>query len=137
MGASQGPMEGIRGVRGHWGDIWRIKMVYFKVVLKTQDGLLNTADNRTWAQANETQVSTTLDHQMPPPRGIEGAWGWLGWGEIWQTSAWPKGWPNVKLTWDASTGGSIWLKCKKDIRKFKHTWGLGSCFTEVFSMKHQ
>ena len=27
---------------------------------------------------------------------------------------------------------SICLKCKKDIRKFEHTWGFGSCFTGLF-----
>ena len=39
--------------------------------------------------------------------------------------------------WDASTGGSIWHMCKKDIWKFEHTLGFGSCITEAFSMKDQ
>ena len=85
-----------------------------------------------------------------------------------QRSVWPKGWPNIKLTWCSTTlghemylpGGTselrstgpnliplltmrclywgyMWLKCKKDIWKFEHTWGFGSCFTEDFSMKDQ
>ena len=59
---------GCQGVLGY--DIWKMKMVYCRVLLKTQDGLLNIADNRTWAQVSETQVSTTLGHQMPLPWGI-------------------------------------------------------------------
>ena len=58
-------------------------------------------------------------------------------GYILLKSAWPKGWPNVKLTWDASTGGSIWLKCKKDIWKFEQTLHFMLCFTEIFSTKDQ
>ena len=33
--------------------------------------------------------------------------------------------------------GSIWLKHKKDIWKFEHTWGLEPCFAVVFSIKDQ
>ena len=59
---------GHRGTLGvSRGYIWKIKMVYCKAHLKTQDGLLNTEDNRTWAQVNGSQVSTTLGHQMPLP----------------------------------------------------------------------
>ena len=70
-----------RGCQGASGvDIWTIKMVYCKVLLKTQDSLLNIADNRTWAQVNWTQVSTTLGQQMPLPGDIEGHRGWWGGG---------------------------------------------------------
>ena len=47
-------------------------MVYCKVFFKIQDGLLNTADNKIWAQVNGTHISTTLNHQIPPPGGIKG-----------------------------------------------------------------
>ena len=48
--------------------------------MKNEDGVLQStlensrwsiADNRTWAQVNGTQVSTTLGHQMP-------LWGHMG-----------------------------------------------------------
>ena len=72
------------------------------VLLKTQDGLLNTADNRTWAQVNGTQVSTTLGHQMPlSGEASRGHRGVRGTSE--QTSAWPTGWPNVMLTCSSAT----------------------------------
>ena len=76
-------------------------MVYFKVLLKTQDGLLNTADNRTSAQVNGTQVSTTLGHQMPLPGGI------LISGQLDPTYY-------CSLPLDASTGGVHWTEGQPD-----------------------
>ena len=81
LGASRGPMADIKGIGGIEGNIWKIRTVYCKVLLKTHDGLLNTADNRTWAQINGTQLSTILGHHMPLPgrycRGIEGDGVWV------------------------------------------------------------
>ena len=54
------------------GPSGNIKIVYCKELMKTQDILLNTADNRTWTQVNGTQVSTTLGYQMPLSGGIGG-----------------------------------------------------------------
>ena len=51
--------------QGHWGvgaTSEKIKTVYCKVLLKTQDILLNTEDKTTWAQVNWTQLCTTLGH---------------------------------------------------------------------------
>ena len=58
------------------------------------------------------------------------------WGYIWAQVNWTQ----VTTTLGHQMplpGVSVWLKCKKDIWEFEHTWGLGSCFTEVFSMKEQ
>ena len=90
----------------------KMKMVYCKVLFKTQDSLLNTEDNRTWAQVN---AST--------------------WGTSDLMSTRPKLVPLLAtrfLDW-----GSIWPKCKKDIWKFEHTLHFMLCFTEVFSTKDQ
>ena len=85
-------IKGANGCRGHWG-----------LHMKNEDGLLQStlensresiADNRTWAQVNWTYVSTSLGHQMPL----------LGDMSYWR-SAWPKGWPNVKLTWHSTALG--------------------------------
>ena len=35
------------GMGASGGYIWKMKMAYCKLLLKTQDALLNTADNRT------------------------------------------------------------------------------------------
>ena len=49
-----------------------MKMVYYKLLLKTTDGLLQTIEHEL---INETQTTTTLGHQIPLPGGIEGAYG--------------------------------------------------------------
>ena len=95
-GANEGHM-GCQGVSGMTSE--KSRWVYCKVLLKTQDGLLNTADYRTWAQVNGTQVHTTLGHQIPLPGTLKGHRGWLGWGvhltkhqpdpESDQMSCWP------------------------------------------------
>ena len=56
---------GCRGHQGCQGLHLKMKTVYCKVLLKIQDGLLNTEDNRTWSEVNGTQVITTIAHQMP------------------------------------------------------------------------
>ena len=85
-GGIKGPTGGVVGVRGHWG-----------LHMTNEDGLLQSslenarqsiADNKTWAQVNGAQVWTTLGHEMP----LQGCTSDL-------RSVWPKGWPNVKLTW--------------------------------------
>ena len=96
-----GGWQGCRAL-GAWG-----------VHMKNKDGLLKStlencrwsiADNSTWAQVNETQVSTTLGHQMPLPGGIEGIWGWWVWqGTSDKTSSWPTGWWHVMLTCSSTT----------------------------------
>ena len=47
-----------------------------------------------WILVNQTYVSTILGHQIPLPGGTSD----------WR-SAWPKGWPNVKLTWCSTALG--------------------------------
>ena len=73
-----GGSGGVMGAdRGCWGLHMKIKTVYCKVLVQTQESI---ADNRTWAQVNGTQVRTTLGHQMLLP-----AWHW---GGIWRWWVW-------------------------------------------------
>ena len=74
-----------------------------------------------------TWCSNMFGHQMPLP------WGYI-WPKVSLAQRYDK---NVNLTQSLIYGGSIQLKCKKDIWKFEHTLGVRSCFTEVFSTKDQ
>ena len=91
------------GVGGRWGiggymkNERRMKMVYCKVLLKTEDSLLNTADNRIWDQVNGTQISTTLGHQMP----LSGAWRGIGGGPSDQTKHQPDPQADQMSCWPA------------------------------------
>ena len=106
----QGGWQGALSIRGHWCYIWKMKMFYCNILLKTRDGLLNTADNRTWAQVNGPQVSTTLSHQMPLPGVSRGHSEVMGWGYIWQNIS-----LNHRLT-----------KCHTDLQ-WDHSWSLDAC----------
>ena len=78
----KGANRGYRGIKGHWGIrgiggyIWKMKMVYCKVLLKTQDGLL---------QAIEHEL-----RWMGPKLVPLLATSCLYWGYIWA---------QIKLTW--------------------------------------
>ena len=78
--------------------------------MKNKDGLLwstlencrwSIADNITWAKVNETQVSTTLGHQMPLPGGTEGAYGGDGWGRVHLNKHHPDPQADDMLCWPA------------------------------------
>ena len=55
-----------------------MKMVFCKVLLKTQDSLLQTIVHE--LRSMGTQVSTTLGHQMPLPGAFKGHMGVMGMG---------------------------------------------------------
>ena len=112
---------------GQWGDGgWRgIRGLH----MKSEDGLLqstpensrqSTADNRTWAQVNGTQVSTTCGHQMPPPGALRGHMGVMGWGaHLTKHQPYPQAddmscWPPVVwlLTTNACTVGGVGVGIK-------------------------
>ena len=87
------------GYQGAWG-----------LHMKNKDSLLqSTLDNSRWsiahirtsAQISETQVSTTLGHQMPLPWGIEGAYGGDGCGRVHLTKHHPDTQVDYMLCWPA------------------------------------
>ena len=66
----------VGGVRGDW--VWHMKnedIVLQSTLVKLRQSI---ADNRTWAQVNQTSVSTTPGHQIPLPGGIEEHVGGMG-----------------------------------------------------------
>ena len=87
-----------------------------------------------WPKVSQTQKLTKyqadpmLYHSWPPDASTRGVHLSSGQLDPTESHSW---------SFDASMGGSVWLKCKKDIWKFEHTWGFGSCITEVFSTKNQ
>ena len=67
--------------RGNWSCIWKIKMVYCKVLLKTQDGLLQTIEHELkWMEPKLVPLMATRCLYLGALRGI----GVMGWGYIWQ-----------------------------------------------------
>ena len=57
-----------------------------------------------WPNVKVMSCSVTLGHQMP----LLGSTGGVSMSD--DRPAWPTGWLNSKLTWDAFTWGYIWLK---------------------------
>ena len=101
-----GDVRGQWGCRGHQG--------HGGLPMKNKDGLLQStlencrqsiADNSTWAQVNEAQVSTLLATRCLYLGHWGGIWGWWVWqGTSDKTSSWPTGWSIcVMLTCSSTT----------------------------------
>ena len=140
--------QGCRGIGGHWGLDMKNADVYCKVLLKTQDGLLQTLEHELRSMVSkfvplfamrslylgihlspgQLNLSTGLGHHMPltgelhlttgqPNPKVDQISSWHNVVSLLATRclycggisdkrpAWPKGWPNIKLTWDACTRG--------------------------------
>ena len=83
--------NGVVGALG--GYIWKMKMVYCKGLLRTQDGLLQTIEHEL----------RSMGPKLLPLLATRclslGHWGVMGWrGTFDKTSAWPTGWWHVMLT---------------------------------------
>ena len=113
----QGANRGCRGIGGIGGYIWKMKMVYCKVLLKTQDGLLQTIEHEL----------RSMGPKLVPLLAARCLYWGMGGVSNWR-SACLKGWPNVKLTWDASTNGVHLTGAKRTSENFNTlvVWGLAS-----------
>ena len=84
-----------RGVGGIGGLPMKMETVYWKVILKTQDGLLQTIEHE--LRSMGPKLVPLLATRCLYLEAVRGIWGWWE-GAFNKTSAWPTGWWHVMLT---------------------------------------
>ena len=105
------PLDACTGVGWRWkstgdvgasggigGYIWKMQMVYCKLLLKTKDGLLQIIEHEL-RPMGPTLVPLLATRCLY----LGSILGWWGGGTSYHTPAWPTDWPNVMLTCSSTT----------------------------------